>query len=239
MSEGAHQQQGSGGPAPDNHGSFPIASANAGYNPGANPANQQGQDFWHRNGSGPFGFPVGVCIGAMRALKLPRQLRISTCLPHIFLVIGTEGATVYLEVMGDTGAGLNLGLFDYHKDVAGRHPHLVESFVIFEGTEYDELAVGGVGGADYGTDVMATITYRMPYVIKGRPATITFGLARKAICKSLVGIPFFIGSKMSYSISEGIMSSAVFGVSFPVQMKEISAETSAPSFVKGNETGVL
>lgn len=52
-------------------------------------------------------------MGAMRALKLPRQLRISTCLPHIFLVIGAEGAMVYLEVMVDTEMGLNLGLFDY------------------------------------------------------------------------------------------------------------------------------
>lgn len=123
--------------------------------------------------------------------------------------------------------------------MSGRHPHLLESFIIFEGTEYDELAIGGDGGADYGTDVMATITYRMPYVIQGRPTTITFGLARKTICKSLLGMPFFIRAKGLYTILDGIVLSAVFGVLFPVQMKEISTETSAPSFSGGKETGVL
>ena len=177
--------------------------------------------------------------GALRALKLPPQLRIQTCLPHIFLVVGSEGQTVYLEVMADTGAGINLGSFAYHKGVFESHPHLVESFIVFEETDYDVLAVGGIAGADYGTDVIGTITYKMPYVVQGQQASITIGLANKAICRTLVGMPFFIGAKVAYAVADGIMSSAVFGVSYPVQMKELSEEGPPPNFVKGRETGVI
>jgi len=118
--------------------------------------------------------------------------------------------------MADAGAGINLGWFDHHEEQAKRHPHLMEDFTVFKGTHFDKLEVGGVGGEDYGTDVMATITYKIPYIVKGRHATIIIGLSRKAICKTLVGMPFFVGAKVSYAVAKGIMSSAVFGVSFQV-----------------------
>lgn len=78
--------------------------------------------------------------------------------------------------------------------------------------------MGGINGQAWGPEeVTACITYRLPYMVHGKPASVTSGLTKTAVCNSIIGVPFMERAGMVYSAAERIVTSSVFGLSFPVQ----------------------
>ena len=85
--------------------------------------------------------------------------------------------------LADIGAGLNLVNLEYHQSVSERYPNLVLQFVYLKDMEgVDPFNISGV---DVGkeseqrkgeVDVTAVITYKTPFVVKGKPVTVSLAL---------------------------------------------------------------
>ena len=109
----------------------------------------------------------------------------------------------------------------------------------FDAENFDPVAVGGIDGQEWGTDIVACVTYRLPWVINGSEAELTFGLADEVICNSILGIPFIERAKMVIDVAGRVATSATLGVTFPVTMEEPRTTSTVPEHVRGNEAAVL
>jgi hypothetical protein len=117
-------------------------------------------------------------------------------LPHVHLPIGLIAETPDNEVgqlmaMCDTGAGLNLGKLQYHASCHKIAPKLVESYFTFTEEGSDPITIGSMDGqSQSGLSLTTIIMYYLPYEIKGRPATISIGLAEGTATNTILSHPF-------------------------------------------------
>eukprot|EP00978_Attheya_sp_CCMP212_P027903 scaffold94718_cov32-Attheya_sp.AAC.1 len=117
---------------------------------------------------GSFMFPIVATGLAQR--RLPREFHVSETLPHIRIPLGTTDHGISLLVLYDKGGGLSIGRRAYHEQIRQLRPDLVASFTDFStDNRYDDpLTIGGIDGQVYGPSVMATISYRLPYIFQGQ-----------------------------------------------------------------------
>ena len=182
---------------------------------------------------------MSICAGVLRNLKLPSALHISQVLPVIHMILGKDGSSSFLKCLLDSEAGMNLGKRKYHQRTAKQCPHLVVRYTDFDTEEFDPIAVGGIDGQKWGTDIVACITYRLPWIINGSEAELTFGLANEVICNSILGVQFIERAKMVIDLAGRVATSATLGVTFPLTMEEPRASSTVPEHVQGNEAAVL
>ena len=167
-------------------------------------------------------FPIKVnVVSVMQALKkLNIRLNISQIMPHINLPIGTKQQAT-LSTMTDTCAGLNSGRLAYHKHIAEKQPHLVESFVYLKDVEgMDEFDIGGVDDQGKPARVTAVITYQTPFRVHGQPVCISFGLADSASTNTILGLPFLRATRSAIFLDGDGEESIVcqrLGTTFPLR----------------------
>ena len=74
------------------------------------------------------------------------MVQIAQQVTHINLPIGEVQKPSYMSGLADIGSGLNLVNVEYHQSVAGRHPHLVLTFVYLKGLyDVDPINISRVG----------------------------------------------------------------------------------------------
>jgi len=188
---------------------------------------QQGQRQLQGQGSVSF-LPIVIANAGFQQLKLPPELHVSETLPHIDLVIGQGAQTCFLRTLYDTGAGTNMGRLKYHQEVGKLYPHLVCCGRNIKEDGFSELNVQGIDGQEYGPKVTHTVTYYMPYFIDNNRATITFGLAEDCVADSILGITSIKLQKMVHSAADEVVTSSLYGVSFPVIMQRPTQSLGGP-----------
>ena len=128
------------------------------------------------------------------ARKLDYGIQISQLLPHINFPLGPknmQGTKITLKAMIDTGAGLSLGRFQYHKAIQEKYPELVHQFEMLDDLEgCDPFSIGGVGEGGTEPMVIAIITYKTPFVVNGQPMLFTMALSKETSVNTIFGLPF-------------------------------------------------
>lgn len=171
--------------------------------------------------------------------QIPHQLRLSDVLPHILLVIGAADNSVYIKALYNTGSGLNLGRKQYHDKIREARPDLVLMYADFAENDFDPLVTGGIDGQVWGPNIIACITYKLPYTYHGNPCNITVGLANEAVCNTLVGVPFMIRGRMVHHAADNVVTSGVFGVQFPCTMEKPTRTDNLLAHTEGQQAAVL
>ena len=113
-------------------------------------------------------------------------------LPYLNFPIGERSKSSYIYGLGDTGAGLNLGNIEYHQLLAKRHPNLVLKFAYLKDIGgVDPFNISGVDGGkeseqgNVGVDVTAVITYKTPFLVNGKPVTVSLALGEGVACNTI------------------------------------------------------
>ena len=170
-----------------------------------------------------------------RSVNVPSLLRMSQALPHIDIPLGLDKSKdLVLRAVFDSGAGLNVGKREYHENLRRSYPELVAQYVDLEQENYDTPGIGGVDGNVYGSSVTALVTYRTPFVTRGQPVELTFGLVDGLCAKSIIGITTMQKARMNYLIHSQVVTSETFNYTFQVTMQKPSADSVPPTHIPGN-----
>ena len=129
--------------------------------------------------------------------------------------------------MIDTGAGLNIGKLSYHAGIAQTRPELVAKFKYSQDIpEMKDFQVAGInGGEDSKCSIEAVISYKTPYVVKGKAVIVTFALGKCISTNTVFSYPFLHGTKCSILFESDTIVSGVLGESFRVEsMRPLCAD---------------
>jgi hypothetical protein len=162
--------------------------------------------------------------------QLDAQLQVSQVLPHIQMPIGDESTPqATLLALADSGAGLNLGCLDCHQDVYEKHPHLVHQFAYLK--DLDDMSpfgIGGIGADSQGPQVVALITFKMPFRVNGTSVYFTMALGEEVATNSILAFPFFKATKSIIMLGEDTIVGGLLGVSFQMEYMVPPRAASAP-----------
>jgi hypothetical protein len=138
--------------------------------------------------------------------------------PYISLPIGMdeEDAPVVQGLL-DTGAGLNIGFYDYWEDFARNFPQCVKAFGPIDFSAYEKIMVGSVNKDAMATTCTHFIELYMPLRENGRQVTLRIGLAQNFAANLILGLPFFVRARMVIYLAEEYVFSQAFQKTFPLQ----------------------
>jgi hypothetical protein len=117
----------------------------------------------------------------------------------------------------DTGAGLNIGFYDYWEDFARNFPQYVKAFGPIDFSSYEKIMVGSVNKDAMATTCTHFIELYMPLRENGRQVTLRIGLAQNFAANLILGLPFFVRARMIIYLAEGYVFSQAFQKAFPLQ----------------------
>ena len=162
---------------------------------------------------------IQVLEATPQRLKCPIQM--SQVLPHVRFPIG-EGDTgenaSRLLAMVDIGAGLNCGRLQYHQDIAQKYPDLVVQFAALAdlADAPHPFNVGGIG-QEAGAVISHVTTYKTPYSLNGKKATVTFALGERVAANSILSYPFFKTIKASILLEAKSVVSGLLGDTYQIE----------------------
>lgn len=117
-------------------------------------------------------------------------------------------------------------------------PNLVLTYIDFVEHAFDPLVISGIDGQVWGPNIIACITYRLPYTYHGSQCSITFGLADEVVCNTLVGAPFMIKGRLVHHAADNVVTSGIFGVQFPCTMEKPSRTDDLSAHVEGQQSAM-
>ena len=141
--------------------------------------------------------------------------------------IGASNPQGSLLGLIDTCAGLNIGKLSYHAGIAQTRPELVAEFKYSQDIpEMKDFQVAGInGGEDSKCSIEAVISYKTPYIIKGKAVIVTFALGEHVSTNTVFSYPFLHGTKCSVLFESDTVVSGVLGESFRVEsMRPLCAD---------------
>jgi hypothetical protein len=146
-------------------------------------------------------------------------LSFSQVLPHVSFPIGPRAENQgLLRCMIDTGASLNVGRTEYHMSIRDKRPELVHYFSKLADIEgMQPFGIGSVNGDGPATTMDAMISYKTPYIVGGRPVTITFALGSSIATNSILSYPFLQSIKGTVMLENMTLVSATLGDSFRIE----------------------
>ena len=127
--------------------------------------------------------------------------------------------------LANTGSGLDLVIIEYHQSVAERHPNFVVKFSYLKDLEdMDPFNISGVDRGKEGeqvklvVDITAVITYKTPFVVNGKPGTVSPDLGEGATCNTIFSWPFLQTIKASIMTKNNDLVSGLLGEHFRLQI---------------------
>ena len=130
-----------------------------------------------------------------------------------------------MSVLDDTGAGLDLVNLQYHQSVIERHSNLVLKFSYLKDLEdVDTFNIIGVDGGKEGeqrkggVDVTAVITYKNPFVVNGKPVTVSLALGEGVACNTIFSWPFLQKIKASIVTNQNYLVRRILIEKFRLEM---------------------
>ena len=174
--------------------------------------------------------------------RLKTTLRMTDALPHIKWPVGNGKSVMWLLIMVDTGAGLNLGRKKYHRAIYEKYPELVEVYEDVGNQEpqrSEHLRLRGIDPTQAGPEIDALIVYKTPFVTKGEPVLLTIGLAENTATNTLLGIPTIKIAQMVMMFNDqDIIYSPVLSHQFKVEYQVPHMADGAPN-VQPEQQAVL
>lgn len=176
---------------------------------------------------------------------LPEQVipvSISDKLPTIDLLLGNPSSPSphSLPCLLDTCAGLNSGLYSYHKNLAQLFPSCVESFIEFDDprTPFDPIRLTGAvtDPDDYANAqshgiLRAVVSYFVPYIgTDGSTVSIRIALGDTVSVNTILGWPFIYGVQgLIDSLSSTFVARHLDNLSFPITLREPAYDPTPPT----------
>ena len=123
--------------------------------------------------------------------------------------------------LDNTRAGLNLVNIEYHQSVTELHPNLVLKFAYLKDMDgVDTLNISGVDvekeseQVKSGVDISAVITYKTPFVVNGKPVTVSLAIGEGMACKKICSWPLLQTIKASIMTKKNALVSGLLREQF-------------------------
>ena len=110
-----------------------------------------------------------------------------------------------------------MGDLVYWKEVGSRYPDLLANFHELAEHRIEPITIGGIGAGR--VEITHVMELWLPWLLNGRPTKLVIGLGQDMPLTLLIGLPFFIASKVVMDLDNQTCFSKVFNVTWKLRLK--------------------
>jgi len=173
----------------------------------------------------PWFLPIMARITAMDvAACLPMPIQINNNLPCIDFCLGLkETQELRMRMLVDSGAAMNSGNKNYHRQAMHRYPDMVAEYLeCGPGTKFDlvKLRVAVDSESILDGSLSAIIRYKTPYFISSRPLLLSFALGESLSLNTILGTPALEQLRGILDMGDRSLNLQSIGKVFPLIMQD-------------------